>query len=46
MMYRTQKKSGWESRKYIWDTDIVGFGEGVMSGEVGKVEGLECHFRF
>lgn len=43
-MYRTQKKTGWESRRCVWDTDIVGFGGGVMRGEVGKGEGFECHF--
>lgn len=28
------------------DVDIVGSGGGVMLGEVGKAEGLQCHLGF
>lgn len=28
VMYRIQKKTGWESIRYIWGIDIVGFGRG------------------
>lgn len=44
-MHGIQEKTGWESR-FMWDVDIVGSGGGVMLGEVGKAEGLQCHLGF
>lgn len=39
-----RRKLGGKVESISWDTDIVGFGGGVMRGEVGKGEGFECHF--
>ena len=44
VMCRIQE-SGWESGRYVWGIERVGFGGGVMWDEVGKVEGLQRCFR-
>lgn len=45
-MHRIQERTGWGSRRFIWDIDLVGSGGGVMRGEVGKAEGLQCCLGF